>query len=176
MRGTKEQARAHSELAKSHRLPKRPPFDCIALLLQGGGAPGRESRSGADCENQGDRPANQISRQRGQSTVVTRHVIATPQRSDINSRRLVAAPELGQGIATPEANASEGGIRVALTLRRSHSVFSRKQIFSAATPTGCKRFERGAGAVYKKRAGVFDRHHDDTTSRDENQVKKCENT
>src|SRR6266403_2173205 len=51
---------------------------------------------------------------------------------------------------------------------------SGKQTFSAATPTGCKRFERGAGAVYKKRAGVFSRHHDDTMMRDENRVKKCE--
>jgi NTE family protein len=41
MHGTRETARAHSELyAKSHRLSKRPPFDCIALLLQGGGALG----------------------------------------------------------------------------------------------------------------------------------------
>jgi len=30
------------------------------------------------------------------------------------------------------------------------------------------------GAVYKKRAGVFSRHHDDTMMRDENRVKKCE--
>lgn len=42
------------------------------------------------------------------------------------------------------------------------------------TPTGCKRFERGAGAVYKKRAGVFSRHHDDTMMRDENRTKKRE--
>jgi hypothetical protein len=62
------------------------------------------------------------------------------------------------------------GIRVVLTLRRLLPV---KQTFSAATPTGCKRFERGAGAVYKKRAGVFSRHHDDTMMRDENRVKKC---
>jgi hypothetical protein len=54
------------------------------------------------------------------------------------------------------------------------SVFPGKQTFSAATPTGCKRFERGAGAVYKKRAGVISRHHDDTMMRDENRVKKCE--
>ena len=41
MHGTRETARAHSELhAKSHRLSKRPPFECIALLLQGGGALG----------------------------------------------------------------------------------------------------------------------------------------
>jgi hypothetical protein len=33
---------------------------------------------------------------------------------------------------------------------------------------------RDAGAVYKKRAGVVSRHHDDTMMRDENQVKKCE--
>jgi hypothetical protein len=30
------------------------------------------------------------------------------------------------------------------------------------------------GAVYKKRAGVISRHHDDTMMRDENRVKKCE--
>jgi hypothetical protein len=36
MHGTRETARAHSELhAKSHRRSKRPPFECIALLLQG---------------------------------------------------------------------------------------------------------------------------------------------
>ena len=29
-------------------------------------------------------------------------------------------------------------------------VFPGKQTFSAATPTGCKRFERGAGAGYKE--------------------------
>src|SRR6202048_4480517 len=41
MHGTRETARAHSELhAKSHRLSTRPPFECIALLLQGGGALG----------------------------------------------------------------------------------------------------------------------------------------
>src|ERR1019366_178213 len=57
-----------------------------------------------------------------------------------------------------------------LTLRRLLPVFPGKQTFSAATPAGCKRFERGAGAVYKKRAGVFSRHHDDTTMRDENQA------
>src|SRR5260221_10890792 len=33
---------------------------------------------------------------------------------------------------------------------------------------------RGTGAVYKKRAGVVSRHHDDTMMRDENRVKKCE--
>jgi hypothetical protein len=32
---------------------------------------------------------------------------------------------------------------------------------------------RDAGAVYRKRAGVVSRHHDDTMMRDENQVKKC---
>src|SRR5258706_14123837 len=32
---------------------------------------------------------------------------------------------------------------------------------------------RGTGAVYKKRAGVVSRHHDDTMMRDENRVKKC---
>jgi hypothetical protein len=31
---------------------------------------------------------------------------------------------------------------------------------------------RDAGAVYRKRAGVVSRHHDDTTMRDENQAKK----
>jgi hypothetical protein len=30
------------------------------------------------------------------------------------------------------------------------------------------------GAVYKKRAGISSRHHDDTMMRDENRVKKCE--
>jgi hypothetical protein len=62
-----------------------------------------------------------------------------------------------------------GSNRVVLTLCRLLPV-----TFSAATPTGCKRFERGAGAVYKKRAGVFSRHHDDTMVRDENRVKKYE--
>jgi hypothetical protein len=52
-------------------------------------------------------------------------------------------------------------------------VFLGNQTFSAAIPTGCKRFECGAGAVYKKRAGVISRHHDDTMMRDENRVKKC---
>jgi NTE family protein len=41
MHGTREAVRAHSgPHAKSHRLSKRPPFECIALLLQGGGALG----------------------------------------------------------------------------------------------------------------------------------------
>ena len=41
MHGTKETAQSHSVLhAKSHRLSKRPPLECIALLLQGGGALG----------------------------------------------------------------------------------------------------------------------------------------
>jgi NTE family protein len=41
MHGTREPAQAHSGLhAKSHRLSTRPPFECIALLLQGGGALG----------------------------------------------------------------------------------------------------------------------------------------
>jgi len=31
---------------------------------------------------------------------------------------------------------------------------------------------RDAGAVYRKRAGVGSRHHDDTMMRDENRVKK----
>jgi hypothetical protein len=31
---------------------------------------------------------------------------------------------------------------------------------------------RDAGAVYRKRAGVVSRHHDDTMMRDENQVEK----
>ena len=31
---------------------------------------------------------------------------------------------------------------------------------------------RDAAAVYRKRAGVVSRHHDDTTMRDENQAKK----
>jgi hypothetical protein len=30
----------------------------------------------------------------------------------------------------------------------------------------------GVGVVYKKRAGIFSRHHDDTMMRDENQAKK----
>jgi hypothetical protein len=34
--------------------------------------------------------------------------------------------------------------------------------------------QRDAGAVYRKRAGVGSRHHDDTMKRDENQVKKYE--
>jgi hypothetical protein len=63
--------------------------------------------------------------------------------------------------------------RVALTLRRPLPVFLGNQTFSAATPRGCKRFERGAGAVYKKQAGIGSRHHDDTMMRDENRVKKC---
>src|SRR5664279_1194528 len=33
---------------------------------------------------------------------------------------------------------------------------------------------RDAGAVYRKRAGVVSRHHDDTMMRDENRAKKCE--
>jgi hypothetical protein len=37
MHGTSATARAHSELhAKSHRLSKRPPFECIALVWQRG--------------------------------------------------------------------------------------------------------------------------------------------
>src|SRR6201987_1981943 len=41
MHGTREPAQAHSGLhAKSHRLSTRPPFECIALLLPGGGALG----------------------------------------------------------------------------------------------------------------------------------------
>jgi hypothetical protein len=42
--------------------------------------------------------------------------------------------------------------------------------------SGCARLTCRviAGAVYRKRAGVVSRHHDDTTMRDENQVKKCE--
>jgi NTE family protein len=41
MHGTRKTARTHCELhAKSHRLSKRPPFECTALLLQGGGALG----------------------------------------------------------------------------------------------------------------------------------------
>ena len=63
--------------------------------------------------------------------------------------------------------------RVALTLRRPLPVFLGNQTFSAATPRGCKRFERGAGAVYKKQAGIGSRHHDDTMMRDENRIKKC---
>lgn len=39
MHGTRKTARVHSELhAKSHRLSKRPPFEWMAFLLQGGGA------------------------------------------------------------------------------------------------------------------------------------------
>jgi hypothetical protein len=33
---------------------------------------------------------------------------------------------------------------------------------------------RGAGAVYRKPAGIFSRHHDDTMTRDKNWVKKKE--
>jgi hypothetical protein len=33
---------------------------------------------------------------------------------------------------------------------------------------------RDAGAVYRKRAGVVSRHHDDTMMRDENRAKNCE--
>jgi NTE family protein len=41
MHGTRKTVRAHSRLhTKSHRLSKRPPCECIALLLQGGGALG----------------------------------------------------------------------------------------------------------------------------------------
>jgi NTE family protein len=41
MDGTKETMTAYSRSgAKSHRISKRPPFECIALLLQGGGALG----------------------------------------------------------------------------------------------------------------------------------------
>ena len=41
MDGTAEIAKARSQpRAKSHRLSNRPPFECIALLLQGGGALG----------------------------------------------------------------------------------------------------------------------------------------
>ena len=32
---------------------------------------------------------------------------------------------------------------------------------------------RDAGAVYRKRAGIVSRHHDDTMTRDENRAKKC---
>jgi hypothetical protein len=49
-----------------------------------------------------------------------------------------------------------------------------QNVFNRRTRTGCKRFERDAGAVYKKRAGVFSRHHDDTMMRDENRAKKYE--
>jgi NTE family protein len=41
MHGTAEAAKARNQSrAKSHRLSSRPPFECIALLLQGGGALG----------------------------------------------------------------------------------------------------------------------------------------
>ena len=72
------------------------------------------------------------------------------------------------------ASCPSGVNRVVLTLCRLLPVFPGKKTFSAATPIGCKRFERGAGAVYKKRAGIFSRHHDDTMMRDENRVKKCD--
>jgi hypothetical protein len=42
----------------------------------------------------------------------------------------------------------------------------------AATPTGCKRFEHRAAAVYKKQAGVFSRHHDVRMSQGKNRVEK----
>jgi NTE family protein len=40
MHGTKETGTAARRRNKSHRIPNRPPFECIALLLQGGGALG----------------------------------------------------------------------------------------------------------------------------------------
>jgi NTE family protein len=40
MRGTTETDAATLRRNKSHRIPNRPPFECIALLLQGGGALG----------------------------------------------------------------------------------------------------------------------------------------
>jgi NTE family protein len=40
MRGTTEIETAARRRNKSHRIPNRPPFECIALLLQGGGALG----------------------------------------------------------------------------------------------------------------------------------------
>ena len=40
MHGTTEAGTAARRRNKSHRIPNRPPFECIALLLQGGGALG----------------------------------------------------------------------------------------------------------------------------------------
>src|SRR5262252_6791388 len=40
MHGTTETETAARRRNKSHRIPNRPPFECIALLLQGGGALG----------------------------------------------------------------------------------------------------------------------------------------
>src|SRR5262249_37932720 len=40
MHGTTEAETAARRRSKSHRIPNRPPFECIALLLQGGGALG----------------------------------------------------------------------------------------------------------------------------------------
>jgi NTE family protein len=40
MHGTTETGTAARRRNKSHRIPNRPPFECIALLLQGGGALG----------------------------------------------------------------------------------------------------------------------------------------
>jgi NTE family protein len=40
MHGTTETDTAVRRRSKSHRIPNRPPFECIALLLQGGGALG----------------------------------------------------------------------------------------------------------------------------------------
>ena len=52
--------------------------------------------------------------------------------------------------------------------------------FEPSTPTlarSCSCFNalpHVIGAVYKKRAGVGSRHHDDTMMRNENRVKKCQ--
>src|SRR6478752_10283562 len=40
MHGTTQTGTAARRRNKSHRIPNRPPFECIALLLQGGGALG----------------------------------------------------------------------------------------------------------------------------------------
>src|SRR5215468_7660617 len=40
MHGITETGTAARRRNKSHRIPNRPPFECIALLLQGGGALG----------------------------------------------------------------------------------------------------------------------------------------
>ena len=58
------------------------------------------------------------------------------------------------GLDSDQARCPLGVIRVGLTLRRLLPVFPGKQTFSAATPTGCKRFERGAGAAYNEVPGV----------------------
>jgi hypothetical protein len=71
--------------------------------------------------------------------------------------------------------------RAALRLERESLLLLAGRIPSLAkseapTPSrwGAQRgLPRHAGGVYKKRAGIFNRHHDDTMMRDENRAKKC---